>query len=435
MPGTDIPEWLAHSAVRLGDADPDDVADAELEPLLAFIGDARVVALGESMHRTHEFLAWRNRLLRFLVERAGFGAVILESGFVEGLTVDRWVRTGEGALRPALNDGITYHFGKCQETLDLVAWMRERAAGGDPVRFFGMDVPDSAASAAPAVRELIVFLDQADPACAEHLRSTLLPAFAHLPADRSGLARAATAIQSYLALPVSQRHAITAAISGMAERVRARATDYAQAGADVAEIDTAIRTAEIARSTDAFLAAMADGPTRTWPPANIRDSAMADTVEWILERERKVLLFAANGHVRRTPYLAPPFVTEPLATVGAHLSARLGDELRVIGTTFGGGEAWMHRPGIADPPGHSTPFVERLPAPRPETLDAMLADAQDGSFFVDLTEAPQAIDEAVGTHNGPEVELADIRSSYDGILHVPRISPWHTWIDQAGHWR
>jgi len=427
-------EWLRAAALGFDGGEPDDVPDAQLEPLLAFIGDARVVALGESMHRSHEFLAWRSRLLRFLVERAGFSALVLESGFVEGLSVDHWIRTGEGSLRGVLNEGVTYHFGKCQETLDLVVWMRERALAGQPVRFYGMDVPDSAASALPAVREVARFLDQADPPYAEHLRSALLPAFDHLPADRSGLARAATAIQSYLALPDHRRHAMTAAINGMTERLRARATDYAAAGAGAEHVAVAIRAAELARSTDAFLAAMAEGPTRTWAPANIRDAAMADTVEWILEREERVVLFAANGHVRRTPYLAPPFVSEPLATVGTHLSSRLRQDLRVIGTTSGGGEAWLHRPSPVDPPGHSTPFVEQLPAPRPDTLDGVLAHGRSGSFFVDLTEAPEPITTVVGTHNGPEVELADIGAAYDGILHVDRISPWHTWIDAHGHW-
>ncbi|MDQ0648250.1 erythromycin esterase [Microbacterium natoriense] len=429
-----VSAWLRATAIRFDEVDPDDVPDAQLEPLLAFIGDSRVVALGESMHRSHEFLAWRARLLRFLVERAGFSALVLESGFVEGLSVDGWVRTGEGSLREVLNEGVTYHFGKCQEALDLVVWMRDRALAGEPVRFYGMDVPDSAASALPAVQEVVRFLDRADPPYADHLRATLLPAFDHLPADRSGLARAATAIQSYLALPGDRRHAITAAINGMTERLRARATDYAAAGADPEHVAIAIRASELARSTDAFLAAMSEGPTRTWSPANIRDVAMADTVEWILHREERVLLFAANGHVRRTPYLAPPFVSDPLATVGTHLAARLGDDLRVIGTTFGGGEAWLHRPSPTDPPGHSTPFVEQLAAPRGDTLDGVLAAGGSGTFFVDLTGAPEPITAAAGTHNGPEVELADIGAAFDGILHVESLSPWHTWIDERGHW-
>ncbi|WP_217183856.1 erythromycin esterase family protein [Streptomyces sp. AC495_CC817] len=434
-PDIAISKWVRAASASLPAADPDDVTDAQLTPLLDIVGSARVIALGESMHRTHEFLAWRNRLLRFLVEHAGVTAVVLESGFAEARMVDEWIRTGDGRLRSVLNEGITYHFGKCQESLDLVTWMREQhVREGRGPRFHGMDVPASAASALPALLEAIGFLDDADPLYAAHVRNGLLASFDHLPSDTSGLAWAATAIQSYLGLDPSERHAITSGISGLVERMRAKRTDYVRAGADHESTSRAIRCAEVARGADAFLSAMTEGPTRTWSAANIRDSTMADSVEWVLDREPRVLLFAANGHVRRTPYLAPPFVSEPLATVGTHLSQRLADDYRVIGTTFGGGEAWLHRPSPDDLAGHSTPFTEALPAPQDDSLDAMLSRAAPGSFLVDLAGAPGALDRAAGTHNGPELELADVRASFDAILHVERISPWHTWIDGRGRW-
>jgi erythromycin esterase len=48
------------------------------------------------------------RLLRFLVERHGFSAYAMESGFVEGRQVDKWVRGGEDqsatSTSPALDE-------------------------------------------------------------------------------------------------------------------------------------------------------------------------------------------------------------------------------------------------------------------------------------------------------------------------------------------
>ncbi|MBV8932074.1 MAG: erythromycin esterase family protein, partial [Kutzneria sp.] len=48
------------------------------------VGDARVVAIGESAHYNHESYLLRHRLLRYLVERHGFTAYATESGFTEG---------------------------------------------------------------------------------------------------------------------------------------------------------------------------------------------------------------------------------------------------------------------------------------------------------------------------------------------------------------
>jgi erythromycin esterase len=427
--------WVNERAARLATLDPFEDDDSDLEPLLDIVGDARAVALGESMHRVHEFYLLRNRIFGFLVRRGGFTAIALESGFPEARTLDDWIANGGTGLRGRLNQGVTYHFGKCQEMLDLVSWMRERATvTGSPPRLYGMDIPDSAASALPGIQSALDVLDEVDPAFAEHVRATLLPLMDYLPQDRSGLAQAAPAIQSYLALDESRRHALTAGIADLVERMRALRLDYLGATDDPARVEFGIRSAVLARSSDAFLSAMTAGSTRTWAPANIRDAAMADTVEWILEREPRVLIVAANGHIQRCAYSAPPYVTSPMTTMGQHLADRLGDDLVVIGTTYGGGEAWFHRPAPGDAPGHSTPFVEEVDPLAPMSLDARLHETGLGDFFLDLRHAPRdaasALDAAAGTQNGPVVQPSRVRTAFDAVIHIDRVSPWHTWIDE-----
>ncbi|MDQ0709789.1 erythromycin esterase [Arthrobacter woluwensis] len=432
---SELTAWLTQSARRLATVSPDTEDDADLEPLLEIIGDARVVALGESTHRIHEFYLIRHRIFRFLARHAGFTALVMESGFPEGLRVDRWIQHGGGRVREVLREGISYHFGKCQEMLDQLAWMRQHALDGRPLRFYGMDLADSGASALPGLLTALDLLDDVDPEYAAHSRKTLLPFFEYLPADRAGLAQAAPSIQAYLVLPESDRFALTAQLHGFVERMRARRIDYS-ATADPGRVEAAVRAAETALGTDAFLAAMTAGPTRTWPGANIRDVVMADTVEWILEREPRILVAAANGHIKKTPYTAPPVVTEPLTMLGEHLADRLGDDYVAIGSTYGGGTAWLHRPGPDDGPGHSTPFVADLGAPFDGSLDQALARPGIGDYFVDLRDtsaaALSALRRTTGTHNGPGLEPSDAAASFDAVVHLDRIGPWHTWIDEHG---
>ncbi|WP_417554104.1 hypothetical protein [Microbacterium sp.] len=118
---TDLDDWLRASAHRLRTLDPDDQDDRDLEPLLEIIGDARVVALGESMHRVHEFLQLRHRVFRFLARRAGFTTLVMESGMPEGVAVDDWIRTGDGPLREAF-DAIVY----IDEVTPWHTWIDER---------------------------------------------------------------------------------------------------------------------------------------------------------------------------------------------------------------------------------------------------------------------------------------------------------------------
>ncbi|MGC0370599.1 erythromycin esterase family protein [Microbacterium sp. SLBN-111] len=433
-----VTSWLDAHAHDLRGTDPDG-PDDDLEPLLDIVGDARIVAIGESMHRVHEFLDLRHRIFRFLARRAGFTALVIESGFPEGLAVDDWVRNGGTTrLRPLLDRGITYRFGSCQEMLDQVTWMREQNARtpGRPLRFFGMDVPDSSASALPAVLVALALLDVADPAYAAHARSTLLPLFDYLPTDRTGLAQAAPTIRAYLALPESTRLQLSAQLRDLAERLDARRPELVVATGSPEWVDAAIHAARVAVGADAFLAAMSAGPTRTWPPANIRDRVMATTVDGVLDREDRIVVAAANGHVQKTPYSAPPFVPEPLATLGQHLAARWGDDLVVIGTAMGGGSVWLHQPGPEDAEGHSTPFTTALPHPLPVSVDRVLSDARRGNFLVDLRDLPadasDVLAEAPGSLNGFHVQPLDARAAFDAMIVVENVSPWHTWLDAHG---
>ncbi len=50
----------------------------DLDPLLERVGDARIVAIGEASHGTHEYYAWRATLTRRLVEEHGFAFVAVE---------------------------------------------------------------------------------------------------------------------------------------------------------------------------------------------------------------------------------------------------------------------------------------------------------------------------------------------------------------------
>lgn len=425
---SNLTAWLRANAHRLATLDPDADDDSDLLPLLDVVGDARVVAIGESMHRLHELYLVRHRILRFLA-RHGFTAYVMESGFPEGRVVDDWIAGRSAApVREVLERGVTYSMGRCQEMLDLLAWLRQDGS----VRFYGCDVPDSASSALPAVRAALPLLDAGDPEFAAHVRADLLPLFGYLPRDRTGLAQAAEALHAYLALDDADRSALTALVGELAERVRARRLDYLDAGVDPAEVDFGVHAARMARQTDAFLAAMPAGATRAYPPGNVRDVTMADTVEWVLEREERVVVAAANGHVQKVPFHAPPFVPQPMTTMGRELADRLGDDLVVIGTTYGGGTAWLHRPRPDDGPGQSTPFVEELVAPDPAGLDAALVAAGVGTSFVDLRRASGAaagaLDATRGTQNGPHLVLADARRAFDAVVHVEHVTPWHTWI-------
>src|SRR6516164_7457185 len=70
----------------------DTIESAQLEPLLARIGDARIVLLGEASHGTSEFYRMRERISRELITKRGFRFVVIEGDWPDAARVDHYVR-------------------------------------------------------------------------------------------------------------------------------------------------------------------------------------------------------------------------------------------------------------------------------------------------------------------------------------------------------
>jgi erythromycin esterase len=431
----DIGAWLRANASLLRTLDPDSDDLSDLEPLRDIVGDARVVAIGESTHRVHEFYQVRHRITRFLVRELGFTAFVMESGFPEGLAVNDWVLGGPGDLAELLRTGITYHMGRCDEMRDQLTWMRSYNAGRDrPVRFYGMDPSDSSASARPAVVAALGYLDRVDPAYAAGVRSRLLPLFEYLPADRTGLAWAAPALYAYMEVAPARRYEMTARISELVERMLALRIVYI-GRSTVDEFEVAYRCAVTARHTDAFLHGFALGDERPPEGANIRDAAMAENVEWILGREERVVIGAANGHVQRWPFSAPPVVNNRLTMLGERLAAVLGDELVVIGGAFGGGRMFLHRAIPDGPPGHTETYIEELRLLDPDSLDELLGTAGMPRLLLDLRAVPadgpvaERFSAVTSIMTGSQATPVDPMVAFDAVVYVDDVSPWHHHLD------
>ena len=63
----------------------------DYDALLARVGDARIVLLGEASHGTHEFYRERTRITKRLVGERGFTAVAIEGDWPDAHRVNRYL--------------------------------------------------------------------------------------------------------------------------------------------------------------------------------------------------------------------------------------------------------------------------------------------------------------------------------------------------------
>lgn len=350
-----------------------------LDMVRDLVGDARVVALGEGAHNITEFYELKDRLLRTLVRELGFSGFVMESGFAEGLTVNEWIHEGPGEVEAVARTGITYGFGECEAMRRQLRWMRRwNSESPAKVNFYGMDLPGSSTSPGPAVRACLDRMP-GRPGDEEILRLS----------DLGGRTEAAV---RYQAMPATDRARLIEGLRALVERA-------------ALHDDEVVR--RCAASLHAFVAEL-DAPAAGPYP---REVFMAETVNWVLERERRIVVSAHNAHVRRTPFLGRPMM-------GGLLASSLGAGLVVIGMTYGSG------PEVR--------FTQRSPRPfdcdvsleartlPPNCIESRLDRLGPPVAAVDLRRAPSEFFDGVdGTlANGGLDPVDDFPAAYDAVIHV-----------------
>lgn len=335
-------QWVASHAVPVRTVEISD-DDADLLPIKSAIGASRVVALGEATHGTHQPLAFRNRLFRFLVERMGFTGIALESGFSESINARAFIERGVGNAETAARTGFPGLAGYA-ETIELVQWMRNHnaiasSAGHAGVRLYGIDIPAGGrlGGARVALDAALAFLSSADREAAKAIQDSLGD---DIPAAADG---------GLGSLSPEAQMKYEAVLENLERAVHGRRRALV-ALSSAADYRWAVQNLEVARQLARCLQLTPpkSADIGAWMAAETcRDAAMADNVQWALKNEGvkgRVLVFAHTGHVlnskddgRRWANVASP---ERAPLMGFHLRRMFGDDLYIIAmsaaTTSGG---------------------------------------------------------------------------------------------------
>ena len=382
------------------------------DPLLAAVGDARFVLLGEATHGTHEFYAERARISRRLIDERGFAAIVVEGEYPAGRRVNEYLqgRGGDPSPEAALAGFTEFPLWMWRNAVvrDFLRDLRAlNAATPGRVTFVGMDVY----SLYPSQEDVIAYLSRVDPAAASRAR-TRYACFAPYGRD-------------------PQRYGSEAAISPAAscatqaaEQLAEMQQRFASAPAD-AELFDAVQSARVVRGAEEFYRRNFERGEAAW---NARDRHMAETLSALathLEargQRGKIAVWAHNTHVGDAR--ATEMGAGGQLTLGQLMRERSPNETFLLGfTTYEGtvvaATAW-------GTPGRSTALRPALP----ESYSALFHQTGIERFLLVLRGSPALdgprLERAVGVVYVPETERqshyfqARISDQFDAVIHIDR---------------
>jgi len=351
-----VEDWIRAHAVRVSTCAPG-YGFSDMMSLEKIIGKARVVALGEATHGTHEFFQFKRRMLEFLVTKMGFTAFAIEASFPESQAVNSYVLSGKGDPAKALS-GMYFWTWDTQEILDMIRWMRsynEDPAHLKKVKFYGFDMQFTQ----EAVPSVIDYLRKVDPMFAPKAEKALSP----LAGSQARL--------TYPKLPRIEREVTDAAVTDLLKRFDERRSDYIARSSEEAWALARQNIVIISQAKELYVGRL----------SSIRDRAMANNIEWILDQEGpggRIMVWAHNRHVSMDGDAL-------YHSVGSILKEDLGEDLCVIGFAFDKG-SFQAVDSLVGRGLHGFSV-----AASPEgTLNAALARARIPLFVLDLRQVPAA---------------------------------------------
>lgn len=261
---------------------------ADLLPLFNYIGDARIVMLGEASHGTHEFYTWRTYITKKLIEEKGFNFIAVEGDWPDCYRLNRFVKgydiDNKSAFKVlhAFNRWPTWMWANW-EIVALADWL-EKYNTGAPVNkqvgFYGLDVY----SLWESMENIMQYLYKTDPAALKVAEEAYQCFEPYRKEEGRSYAEAS------MFVPEICQQEVTSLLKEIQYKLPSYNSDYEN-------VFNAEQNALIAVNAEKYYRAMIKGGPHSW---NIRDCHMADTLERLLHfhgNSSKAIVWAHNTHV------------------------------------------------------------------------------------------------------------------------------------------
>jgi protein-L-isoaspartate(D-aspartate) O-methyltransferase len=395
------------------------IGNADLQPLLDRIGDARLVLIGEASHGTSEFYRIRAEITKALIERKNFDFVAVEADWPDAYRIHEFV-THKDREEPheweAFARFPTWMW-RNQEVLDFIHWLRDfnlqRPAPVRRVGFYGLDLYSMYTS----VNCVLNYLDRVDPqaAAVARVRYGCLTPWEGDPATYGR----ATLTGQYR----SCERDVVRMLQDLCQR---RVAASVQDGDDLFDAQL---NARLVADAEQYYRIMYYGSDESW---NHRDTHMFDTLRLLLGRYgggARAVVWEHNSHLGNAA--ATQFGKHGQINVGQLCRQAFGKDVYAIG------QGTDHGTVAAASDWEGAMEIKQVRPALPDSYERLMHLAEMDAFFLPLTRsrnqqltsalAQRRLERAIGVIYHPESE----RMSHYFDASLPNQFDEWIWFDET----
>jgi protein-L-isoaspartate(D-aspartate) O-methyltransferase len=391
--------------------------NADIDPLLERIGDARVVLIGEASHGTSEFYSMRARITRRLIEDKGFTIVAAEADWPDAARIDNYVRHRDvpPSEWEAFSRFPTWMW-RNEEVREFIDWLHQHNKSrpfNSRTGFYGLDLY----SLYNSVHEILNYLEDIDPdlaMVARHRYGCLSP----WEADPAAYGHAAL---------TGAYHNCEPQVTKMLVELHDKRADYELH--DGERFLDAAQNAQLVANAERYYRMMYYGSRASW---NLRDGHMFDTLQNVLGfhgESSKAVVWAHNSHVGDAS--ATEMSARGEHNIGELCRKAFGDQSYLIGFgtdhgTVAAASSWDGPMEVkAVQPSHPQSYERLFHLTNKPGLILPLRAGHELDVTMELSKP--RLERAIGVIYRPETELAS--HYFEAVL--PRQFNEYIWIDRT----
>ena len=340
------PEW-----------NPDD-----LQPL-SFLGNAKIVGLGEATHGTNEFFRLKHRIFRYLVENYNFRIFGFEADMGESIFIDRYITTGEGDINEIMTNKMHFWTWKTEEVKDLIKWMKtynENKSEEEKIHYMGIDCqymtyqPDL----------LLEYFNRVKPEFIAEINPTLNMIKAMNNTSPSSVR------EYYENMDYTQKKEISDSLAHILTKINDIESELISKSSHFEYQNIRQLVKNMQQVNDVIFEYYND------EDRNYRDEYMAENAIWLstlFGENTKMAIWAHNFHVANDRHYG---------SMGYHLRLKISDQYQIVGFSFSTGSF------IAVQPGRGLVIHAIYTSPPKGSLNYIFYSAQYDNFILKVSDIP-----------------------------------------------